>query len=157
MNTSLKLFSSLVLANNNLPLKIYYENIIVAFTSFKFLFFILFFSFSLFLSSTRYLYFFFPFFSPPHTYSLSSPYLHFWLFFILFFFTRLPPFHPLSFQNIPFLFSLSLLCSPHLATQPTPTHFFTLIFFILFFFSNFNHTQLTPTQFFILIFTSNFS
>ena len=40
---------------------------------------------------------------------------------------------PLSFQNIPFIFSLFLLSSTHLATQPTPipTHFFILIFMIL--------------------------
>ena len=63
--------------------------------------------------------------------------------FFFFFFVFLPFY--LSHKSQPFTFcllsfSLSLLSSTHSTTQPTPTHFFTLIFFILFFFSKFNHT-----------------
>ena len=76
------IFSSPILANNNLPLKIYCENIVIAFLNFNFLFFILFFpSFfsSIFLSSffllhtrtlTLFFFSFFPLFSlplPPHS------------------------------------------------------------------------------------------
>ena len=89
MNTLLKFFFSLILASNNLLLKIYYENIIAEFLNFNFLFFILFFSLSLFLSFTcLFIFFFHLFFSSTHVF-FTSPYLHFWLFFILFFFTRI--------------------------------------------------------------------
>ena len=110
----------LVLVSNNLPLKIYCENIILSFLSFNFLFFILSFSLSLFLSSTRLFILFFPlFFSSTHvffTFSLSS------------LLTFLYAFHLHQTTICLLSFSLSLLSSTHSATQPTPTHFFTLIF-----------------------------
>ena len=107
----LNYYFSLVLTSNNPPLKIYCKNIIVTFLSFNFLFFILFFSLSLFLSSTCLFIFFFLFFSSPHTYSLPSPYLHFWLFFMLFIFTRLP---------FAFFLFLFLYFPPHI--QPHSSH-----------------------------------
>ena len=75
LNSPLKLFFySPILANNNLLLKIYCENIVVVFLNCHFLFSILFF-FSI--SSTR---FFFPLvFSPPHTYTHSSSLLYLFL------------------------------------------------------------------------------
>ena len=79
LNPPLKLFFySPILPNNNMLLKIYYENIVIAFLNCHFLFFILFFS------SICFFFFFFLFslvFSPPHTYTHS--YLHPPLFFLL--------------------------------------------------------------------------
>ena len=86
----LNYFFSLVLASNNLPLKIYCENIIVSFLSFNFLFLFYLSLYLFFFHPHVYLYFFFLFFSPPHMYSLPTPYFHFWLFFMHFIFTRLP-------------------------------------------------------------------
>ena len=58
LNPLLKLyFYSLILANNNMLLKTYCENIVVAFLNCHFFFFILFFL-SFFLSSVRFLFFF---------------------------------------------------------------------------------------------------
>ena len=94
MNVLLKLFFSLskkiifsspILANNNLPLKIYCENIVIAFLNFNFLFFILFFPFF-------FIHISFFFFSPPHTY----PY--FFLFFLL---SSFFPTTSSTLQNIP--------------------------------------------------------
>ena len=122
------------------------KNIIVAFLNFIFYFLFLFFSLSLFLSSTRLFIFFFSSFFLLHTrilYFSLSPLLTFLYTFLLHPNTpkdtskkkkkntpedQASRIHPLSFQNIPFLFSLSLLSSTHSATQPTPTHFFILIF-----------------------------
>ena len=97
LNVLLKLFFSLskkivffspILANNNLPLKIYYENIMIAFLSF------------------------FPFFfSSPHTY----PYLFFFFPSFLFFSLPLPPnsktFHRTLFLFLFFLSPFSLSTS----------------------------------------------
>ena len=81
LNPPLKLFFySPVLANNNLLLKIYCENIVIAFLNCHFLFFILFF---LSISSIRFFFFFSFFFSlvfsPPHTYTHSSSLLFLFL------------------------------------------------------------------------------
>ena len=81
LNPPLKLFFySPVLANNNLLLKIYCENIVIAFLNCHFLFFILFF---LSISSIRFFFFFSFFFSlvfsPPHTYIHSSSLLFLFL------------------------------------------------------------------------------
>ena len=63
MNPPLKLFFySQILANNNLSLKIYCENIVVTFLNFDFLFFILFFFFSLIFFHPYVLFFFLLFF-----------------------------------------------------------------------------------------------
>ena len=65
------LFRSPILTNNNLPLKIYCENIVVTFLNFDFLFFILFFFFSLIFFHPYVLFFFsFFFFSSTHVYLL---------------------------------------------------------------------------------------
>ena len=83
------IFFSPILANNNIPLKIYCENIVIIFHSSFFLFFS-----PLFLSSTHgisfflFSFFFSLFFSPPHTYTfsfLSYPS------FLLFFIPTIPP------------------------------------------------------------------
>ena len=87
----LNFFFSSILASNNPLFKIYCENVILALLNFNFLFFILF-------SSTCF-FFFFLSFSPPHTYSFPSLYLHF-----SFYFSSLP-LHPL--QNILETLSLS--------------------------------------------------
>ena len=109
MNTPLKFFFSLVLANNNPPLNIYCENIIVTFLSFKF-YSLFYFSLYLFFFRPHVIYIFFPlFFYSTHVFFTFLPCLYFSPFFILFFFTKLLLFCPLSFQNVPFLFSLSLL------------------------------------------------
>ena len=75
MNTPLKFFFSLVLANNNLPLNIYCENIIVTFLSFKF-YSLFYFSLYLFFFHPHVIYIFFPLFFPSthvfFTFSLSS-------------------------------------------------------------------------------------
>ena len=77
LNPPLKLFFySPVLANNNLLLKIYCENIVVAFLNCHFLFFILFF---LSISPIRFFFFFSLVFSPPHTYTHSSSLLFLFL------------------------------------------------------------------------------
>ena len=120
----LNYYFSLVLANNKQPLRIYCENIIVAFLSFNFLFFILFFSFSF---IHTFIYIFFPlFFSSTHvffTISLSS----LLTFLLLFFSTRLPfllylPEHTKS-QNLSLFLSLSLTHShTHTHTQRSPTN-----------------------------------
>ena len=134
LNILLKLFFfSLILANNNLPLKIYYENIMIAFPSF-FLFFP-----SFFLLHTRTTFpSFFPFF--PSIYHLHTCTLT--LFFSFFF--LLSSFFPNHFLQTPehsielsfflFLFVFSFFLSPFsLSTSSiTPTHFF---------FSKFNHSQ----------------
>ena len=71
LNPPLKLFFYLpILTNNNLLLKIYYENIVVAFLNQDFLFFILFFLSFISFSSIR-LIFFYSCFSPPHTCPVS--------------------------------------------------------------------------------------
>ena len=122
MNVLLKLFFSLskkiifsspILANNNLPLKIYCENIVIAFLNFNFLFFILFFPFF-------FIHISFFFFSPPHTY----PY--FFLFFLFPLFSLpLPPhsrtFHKALFLPLSFFYYLfSFFLSPFsLATSST--------------------------------------
>ena len=84
LNPPLKIFFySLILANNNLLLKIYCENIVVAFLNCHFLFFILFF---LSISSIRtffflFLFLFFSFFfSPPHMYTHFSSLIFLFLF-----------------------------------------------------------------------------
>ena len=74
-------------------------------------------------------YYFNIFIGTPHTQPNPFPFLFLFLFFFLPFF--------LTHMNQPFTFcllsfSLSLLSSTYSATQPTSTHFFTLIFFILF-------------------------
>ena len=133
MNVLLKLFFPLskkiiffspILANNNLPFKIYCENIVIAFLNFNFLFFILFFpSFfsSIFLSSffllhtrtlTLFFFSFFPLFSlpfPPH-----SRTFHRALFLPLSFFYFLSSF-------LPFLLPLRLQVSFPLSLQNTQT------------------------------------
>ena len=82
LNPRLKLyFYSLILANNNILLKIYCENIVVAFLNCHFFFFILFFI-SFFLSSIRFFFFSLDF-SPPHTYTHISPSSPFFLYFPL--------------------------------------------------------------------------
>ena len=100
MNVLLKLFFPLskkiiffspILANNNLPLKIYCENIVIAFLNFNFLFFILYFPYFFFFSSI-FPSFFPHFFSPSHTYSYS------FLFFLL---SSFFPTTSSEFQNIP--------------------------------------------------------
>ena len=94
LNSRLKLyFYSLILANNNMLLKIYCENIVVAFLNCHFFFFILFFI-SFFLSSIRFFFFSLDF-SPPHTYTHISPSSPFFLYF------------PLV-QNLPLSFFLQL-------------------------------------------------
>ena len=134
LNILLKLFFlSLILANNNLPLKIYYENIMIAFPSF----FPFFPSFFLLHTCTTFPSFslFFPLFlSPSHMYLYS----------FLFFFFLLSSFFPNHFLQTPehstelsfflFLFVFSFFLSPlSLSTSSvTPTHFF---------FSKFNHSQ----------------
>ena len=95
LNILLKLFFfSLIVANNNLPLKIYYENIMIAFPSF-FPFFPLFFS----PPHTYHISFFFPFFFPSfyhlHTCTLTL-FFSFFSFFPLFF-----PTTSSKLQNIP--------------------------------------------------------
>ena len=71
LNPPLKLFFYLpILTNNNLLLKIYYENIVVAFLNQDFFFFILFFLSFISFSSIR-LIFFYSCFSPPHTCPVS--------------------------------------------------------------------------------------
>ena len=100
-------------SSNNLPLKFYCENIIVAFLSFNFLFFILFFSLSLFLLSTH-LFIFFSSFFLLHTHILYL--LSIFTFEFSFCFSSLPDYNFFSiFQNIPkaksshsFFLSLSL-------------------------------------------------
>ena len=105
------IFSSPILANNNLPLKIYCENIAISFPiSFSFLFF-LFFS-PLFLSSTHVVpHFFFSFFYLLHTHTLTLLFFYFFpllqpttssklrtfqlSFFLFFFFFFLSSFLPL--------------------------------------------------------------
>ena len=76
LNPPLKLyFYSPILTNNNMLLKIYFENIVIKFLNCHFFFFILFFL-SSFLSSICFLFFSFFFsldFSPPHTYTHISP------------------------------------------------------------------------------------
>ena len=92
LNVLLKLFFfSPILANNNLLLKIYCENIMIAFLNFNFSFFILFFPYFFIFFHPYFLLLFFLlfslFFSPPHTYpSLFS-----------FFFFPLFPFFPYHF------------------------------------------------------------
>ena len=96
-NVLLKLFFSLskkiiffspILASNNIPFKIYCENIVIIFHSSFFFFFPLFFFYP---PHTAFLSFFFPFFSlffsPPHTYTFS------FLFYpsFLLFFPAIPP------------------------------------------------------------------
>ena len=68
LNLPLKLFFySPILANNNMLLKIYCENIVVAFLNCHFLFFILFF---LSISSIHFFFFYSCFFSTTHVYPL---------------------------------------------------------------------------------------
>ena len=94
----LNFFFSLVLTSNNPPLKIHCENIIVAFLNFNFLFFIILF-----------------FFTKTHQKIKLLEFIH----------SHSRTYHFFFFS---FFFSLSLLSSTHSATQPTPTHFFILIF-----------------------------
>ena len=109
----LNYYFSLVLTSNNPPLKIYCKNIIVTFLSFNFLFFILFFSLSLFLLSTH-LFIFFSSFFLLHTCILYL--LSIFTFEFSFCFSSLPDYNFFSiFQNIPkaksshsFFLSLSL-------------------------------------------------
>ena len=77
LNLPLKLFFySSILANNNLLLKIYCENIVVTFLNCHFLFFILFFSSHHLssISSSFFFSFFLLVFFPPHTY--PTPFLY---------------------------------------------------------------------------------
>ena len=77
LNLLLKLFFySSILANNNLLLKIYCENIMITFLNCHFLFFILFFSSHHLssISSSFFFSFFLLVFSPPHTY--PTPFLY---------------------------------------------------------------------------------
>ena len=76
----LNIFFSSVLVSNNPPLKIYYENIVVAFLNFNFLFFILIFPYLFFFFIHTFLFFFFfpLFFS---TTPFPCLYLHFSFFF----------------------------------------------------------------------------
>ena len=85
MNPPLKLyFYSLILTNNNILLKIYCENIIIAFLNWYFLFFILFFlSFLKKFHSSSFFFFFPSYFSPSHTYTHISPSSLFLLYFPL--------------------------------------------------------------------------
>ena len=99
LNPLLKLyFYSPILANNNMLLKIYCENIIVEFLNCPFFFLYIIFPFFLSIIHTFFFSFFFSLdFSPPHTYthiSLSSP-----LFFLYF---------PLSRTSLSLSFSSSL-------------------------------------------------
>ena len=103
----LNIFFSSVLVSNNPPLKIYYENIVVAFLNFNFLFFILIFPYLFFFFIHMFLFFFFfPLFFSFFLYytfplSLSS------LFFFLFFSSTSPsPKHSRSSHS--FFHSLSL-------------------------------------------------
>ena len=106
LNILLKLFFfSLILANNNLPLKIYYENIMIAFPSF----FPFFPSFFLLHTCTTFPSFF-PFFSPLFITFTHVPLLFSFLFFpsFLFFSQPLPPnsrtFHRALFLPLSFCF-----------------------------------------------------
>ena len=100
--------SHLQLFNNNLPLKIYCENIVI-----PFLFFFLLFFPSFFILHTRTAFLFFPFFSPPHTY----PYTY--LFLLLSSFTI---YHFLQTQTVPALllplFFFFFFFSPFLLALP---------------------------------------
>ena len=151
----LNYFFSLVLASNNPPLKIYCENIIIAFLNFNFLLFILFFSLSLFLASTRlFIFFFLFFFSSTHVFfifSLSSLltflyafHLHqtticlislFYFFLFFYFAPHIQPHSPHPRTSSPwsslfFSFSLNLTThSPHPRTSsPWSSHVISLNF-----------------------------
>ena len=101
-------FFSPILTKNNLPLKIlwkYYENIVIVFLNFNFLFFILCFPYFILFFYPYFLLFFPLFFSPPHMYPYSFSLFLCYLFFpttssihvpLLFFFIsffRLFPYH----------------------------------------------------------------
>ena len=107
LNVLLQFFFSLMLANNNLPLKIYCENIVIAFLNFNLLFlfffpYISFYSFllffpPLFFSSTHVPLLFFSFFPSflffPTTSSAHAP--------LLFFFISFFPLFPYHFLHTP--------------------------------------------------------
>ena len=137
------IFFSPILINNNLSLKIYCENIVIAFLNFNFSFFILFFPylftfFSSIFPSSSFFFLFFPLFSPPHTYpsnyflflflfSFLSPFslprhsrtFHFSFLFFLFSFFPFFPYH-FFLQNVPLsFFSFFPLFSYHLSNVPT--------------------------------------
>ena len=98
LNLPLKLyFYSPILANNNILLKIYCENIVVAFLNCIFPFFL-----SI-IHIIPFLFFFSLDFSPPHTY---THYLHPLLFFFFFIYF---PLHSRTFLSLSFSSSLSLL------------------------------------------------
>ena len=95
-------FFSPILTNNNIPLKIYCENIVKIFLNFNFLFFILCFPYFI-LFFYPYFLLFFPFFSHPHTY----PSFFFFIFFFPpfpchFLHTRAPTFLFIYFLTFPF-------------------------------------------------------
>ena len=86
-----KYFFSPILANNNLPLKIYCENIVVAFLNFNFLFFILFFPYFFILFFIHIISFFFLFFPPLFFSSTHVPLLFSFFSFFPLFSLPLPP------------------------------------------------------------------
>ena len=121
------IFSSPILANNNLPLKIYCENIAISFPIF-FSFFPFFFPSFFILHARGAAFLFFPFFSPPHTY----PYT-----FIFLLLSSFATYHFLQTQNIPalllplFFFFFPFFLSPFTKNIPLLLSF--LSFFPLFF------------------------
>ena len=146
------IFFSPILTNNNLSLKIYCENIMIAFLNFNFSFFILFFPyfFTFFSSIFPSIFSFFSlFFSPPHTYPSN--------YFFLFLFSFLSPFslpgHSRTF-HFSFLFSFFLLSLFPLPLLPPKRSPFFLSFFSFFsFFPLFPyHLQNVPTFLFLFLF-----
>ena len=114
------IFFSLILANNNLPLKIYCENIMIAFFNFNFLF--------LFLKKKKFLFLiFFPFFFFFLFITIS------FFFFSLFYF--FPSFFLLHTRTLTFFFLFSPALPPHSRTFHTELSFFLFLFLFSFFLS----------------------
>ena len=113
------IFFSAILTNNNLPLKIYCENIVTVFLNFSFLFFIL--CFPYFILFFIHIFFFFPSFFLLHTRTLNF----FFLYFLLSSFSLpLPP------HTWPYFFSLFPSFVFFLTTSHSRTfHFSASLFF----------------------------
>ena len=127
------IFFSPKLTNNNLPLKIYCKNIMIAFLNFNFSFFILFFPyfFTFFFIHISF------FFSPPHMY----PSNYFFFFFLFFLSPFSLPRHSRTFHFYFFSFFLLSLTTSSSRTFPF------LLFFLLFFFPFFPFFPTTSRTF----------
>ena len=138
------IFFSQILTNNNLSLKIYCENIVIAFLNFNFSFFILFFPyfFTFFSSIFPFFFFFSPLFFLLHTRTVLIIFCFLFHFFPLFPYPDTPEHSTFFFF---FLFSFFPFFPYHFFLQNVPLSFFLFLF--PFFFHSFPFFPITSRTF----------